>query len=77
MQFQTAVDRKIMILCTAKELGTTLARPSVTRIVANRRTSKDIDTTSLCIILMAEQVVLVCHYTENGYLLQAFDNLRA
>ena len=75
MQLQTTVYSQIVILWTSNEFSATLACPSITCIVAYRRTCKDIDTTSFFVILMTEQVVLVRHDAKNRYLLQSLDNL--
>ena len=76
MQFQAAVDGEVMLLRTTKEFCATLARPSVSCIVTDRRAGKDVYTTLLFVILMAEEVILICYHAQNRQLFQALYNLR-
>ena len=66
MQTKTAIDGEVMLLRTAHQLDTSRTRPTVTCGIAHRRSREDIDTTSVLVVLMTKEVVLIRNDTHHG-----------
>ena len=66
MQTKAAVDGEIMLLRTSHQLDASWTRPSVTCGITHRRTRKDIDATTLLVVLVTEKVVLIRDDTHYG-----------
>ena len=59
MEAHAAIGSEVMLLRTAEEFGTGMACPSVSRIVAYWRTSIDIYSACLAVLLVTKEVVLI------------------
>ena len=70
MEAQTTGRTQVVLLRTTEEFCAGSAGPAVPSGVAHGRTGEDIDATTLLVVLMTEQVVLVGHNAQDGQLLQ-------
>ena len=66
MQAQTAVDSQIMLHRATHQFDAGSTRPPMSRRIAHRRSSEDINAARLLVVLMTEKVILVGHNAQHG-----------
>ena len=70
VETQTASRTQIMVLRSPEKFRTGSTGPSVPSVVTNGRSCENIDTATLLVVLMTEQIVLVGHNAQDGQVLQ-------